>query len=368
MRTSISCLTLGIGLVAGTIDVQGQTHGPTFFAQAPVPVPPSGVLLTQPPAPVAVPPSGVLVTQPPTERRRVATAPIKRARTAKVVERTAPTTMRGHVHQRSASPHEATRTLVREDLAAKHAAAVAAGALAVAATTAPTPAPAPPPIYMSAPAPLHSWTGLYIGGNLGFGWNGGSVSDPLGNTLTPTTSGQFLGGGQVGLNYQFWGGVLIGAEADFDWLLNTNDTSSTALLVNPPGVSTGSAASVTVNNRWLTTVTGRFGYAWDRVLLFGKGGGAWVGSNNPTVTINGNPVAVSASNSNPGWTAGLGVEWAFWGNWSARLEYDFVGLNSETLALPTAVGGLPAGDQFSGNNRNIQMVNVDINYKFGGWW
>jgi len=348
MRKSVSCLALGVGLVAGTLNAQGQTHGPTFVA--PVPVPPSGVLVTQPPAPVAVPPSGVLVTQPPAARRTVATAPIKRAQTVEVVERT--------VHQRTASRHVTTRTLVQEDLAAKHATTTAAA----------TPAPAPPPVYVPAPAPVYNWTGFYTGGNLGFGWNGGSFSDPLANTLTPTTSGQFLGGGQVGLSYQFLGGVLIGAEADFDWLPNTNNTSSTALLVNHPGVPTSSTASVTVNNRWLTTVTGRFGYAWDRVLLYGKGGGAWVGSNNPTVTINGGPVAVSTSNSNSGWTAGLGVEWAFWGNWSARLEYDFVGLNSETFTLPTAVGGLPAGDQFSGNNRNIQMVNVGINYTFGGWW
>jgi outer membrane immunogenic protein len=150
--------------------------------------------------------------------------------------------------------------------------------------TAATPAPAPPPVY--APAPVYNWTRFYVGGNLGFGWNHGSFSDPLGNTLTPTTSGQFLGGGQVGLNYQFWGGVLIGAGADFDWLPNTN-ISSTALLVNPPGVPTGSTASVTVNNRSLTTITGRLGYVWDRVLVYGKGGGAWVGSNNPTMTING---------------------------------------------------------------------------------
>jgi outer membrane immunogenic protein len=359
MRKSVSCLALGVGLVAGTLNAQGQTHGPTFVAQPPVTVPPSGVLVTQPPAPVAVPPSGVLVTQSPAPvavppsgvlvtqspaaRRTVATAPIKGAQTVEVVGRTAPTTTRRHVHQLTASRHVTTRTLVRA-LAAKHATITAAA----------TPAPAPPPVYVPAPATVYNWTGFYIGGNLGFGWNGGSFSDPLGNTLTPTTSGQFLGGGQVGLHYQFWGGVLIGAEADFDWLPNTNNTSSTALLVNPLGVPTGSTSSVTVNNRWLTTVTGRFGYAWDRVLLYGKGGGAWVGSNNPTVTINGGPVAVSTSNNNSGWTAGLGVEWAFSGNWSARLEYDFIGLNSEPFTVPTAVGGLPSGDQFSSNNnRNI---------------
>jgi outer membrane immunogenic protein len=137
-----------------------------------------------------------------------------------------------------------------------------------------------------------------------------------------------------------------------------NNTVSAVLLANPPGVLTGSTASVTVTNRWLTTVTGRLGYAWDRVLLYGKGGGAWVGSNNPAIRIDGGPFPVSTSNSNVGWIAGLGVEWTFWENWSARLEYDFVGPNGATLSFPTALGGLPGGDQFSGNNRSIQVVNV----------
>jgi outer membrane immunogenic protein len=368
MGKRVSYLAFGVGLLAGASIAQGQTHGPIFIAEAPVTVPSSGVLVTQSPAPVAVPPSGVLVTQPPasvsvpppgvlvtqppTERRTIATVPIKRMQTAEAVARPAhTTTRRRHVHQGNARRHVTSRTREEEP--------------AVATATAATSAPTRPPVYVAAPAPAYDWSGFYIGGNLGFGWNGGSFSDPLGNTFTPTTSGQFLGGGQVGLNYQFWGGALIGAAADFDWLPNTN--GNTALLANPPGVPTGSTASVTVNNRWLTTVTGRLGYAWDRVLLYGKGGGAWVGSNSPNVTINGDPVVVSTSSGNSGWTAGLGVEWAFWGNWSARIEYDFVGLNSQTFALPVSVGGLPAGDQFSGNHRNIQVVNLGTSYKFDPW-
>jgi outer membrane immunogenic protein len=69
---------------------------------------------------------------------------------------------------------------------------------------------------MPAAAQLYNWTGFYVGGNLGFGWNAGSFADPLGYTLTPTNSSQFLGGGQLGFNYQFWGSVLIGVEASFD--------------------------------------------------------------------------------------------------------------------------------------------------------
>jgi outer membrane immunogenic protein len=242
------------------------------------------------------------------------------------------------------------------------------GSAAVAADL-PAVAPVPPPVYVPSPPLIYNWTGFYIGGNLGVGWNGGNFSDSVGNSFTPNTSAQFLGGGQVGLNYQFNNGVLVGVEADFDWLANNTNSNTIGLVnnLNTPA-PTGSTASATVNNRWLTTLTGRFGWAWDRVLLYGKGGGAWVGSTNPTLAINGAPVAISTNNSNWGWTAGLGAEWAFWGNWSARIEYDFVGLNNQSFVLPASVGGLPAGDQFASNNRNIQMVNVGVNYKFGPWW
>ena len=138
------------------------------------------------------------------------------------------------------------------------------------------------------------------------------------------------------------------------------------MLQNPTAIPTGSTASISVNNRWLTTLVGRVGYAWDRVLFYGKGGGAWVGSNNPSLTIDGTPVAISASNDHWGFTGGVGVEWAFSGNWSARFEYDFVGLN-QSFSIPTSAGGLLAGDQFSGNTRSIQLVNAGINYKFSGW-
>jgi outer membrane immunogenic protein len=346
MRKRVPCLAFGVGLVAGTLNAQGQTHGPTFVAQAPVTVPPSGVLVTQPPAPVDVPPSGVLVTQP-----TVATVPIKRAQTAEVVDRTAPTTMRRHVHHRTASRHVTTRTLVLEDLAAKHATTTAAA----------TPAPAPR-VYVPAPAPVYNWTGFHIGGNLGAGFTSASFSDTLASTFTNSGNTTFLGGGQVGVNYEFWGGVVVGAEAMFDWAPNQNN-ALTATTIPALG---GGTATATINNRWLTTATGKLGYAWDRVLLYGKGGGAWVGQTNSNLTLDGVPFTVgNTSNTNWGWTASVGVEWAFWGTWSARAEYDFVGLNNQNFTVTNSAGVLV--DTISTNNRNINMVTAGVNYKFGPW-
>ena len=177
---------------------------------------------------------------------------------------------------------------------------------------------------------------------------------------------KFLGGGQVGVNYEFYGGVVIGAEAMFDWLPNTTNTFTAT--EGPTGPAPGTVASATFNNRWLTTATGKLGYAWDRVLLYGKGGGAWVGANNPNLTVGGfGQTLTSSTTTNFGWTAGIGVEWAFAGNWSARAEYDYIGLQNQTVTVAAVPGAPFAGDTININNRNISMFTAGLNYKFGGW-
>jgi hypothetical protein len=105
MKIGASYLALGIGLLTGT--VFGQTSQPTLVAQALTSVPPSGALITQPPAPVAVPPSGVLESPPTVEP-----LPFKTAQKVQTAKRATPVTMRRHVvHRGSAAPRETiTRT------------------------------------------------------------------------------------------------------------------------------------------------------------------------------------------------------------------------------------------------------------------
>ena len=215
------------------------------------------------------------------------------------------------------------------------------------------------------PAVVYNWTGFYIGGNIGAAWQGLSgtnFSDTIGSTFTAPTNVQFMGGGQVGVNYQFRGGVVIGAEAMFDWLPNTANVSITA--TSPDGTA---AFLGTINNQWLTTATGRLGYAWDRVLFYGKGGAAWVGASNPGISIGGVPATLTGSNnSNFGWTAGFGLEWAFWNNLSLRAEYDFVGLGNRTYTVaagPTIFGG----DVVTYGYPSFSIMTLAVNYKFGGW-
>src|ERR1700744_6199067 len=139
--------------------------------------------------------------------------------------------------------------------------ALTAGGQALAADLPPPMAPPPraPAAYIPI-APAYNWTGFYLGGNLGAGFSKGTFSDSFGSTFNTTNSNtSFLGGGQVGVNYEFGGGVVIGAEAMFDWAPNTNNNITlTGLGTTGGNTGTGTAQ---LNNRWLTTVTGKLGYA-----------------------------------------------------------------------------------------------------------
>jgi outer membrane immunogenic protein len=204
---------------------------------------------------------------------------------------------------------------------------------------------------------VFSWTGFYIGGNLGAAWTQGNASDSFGNSWSNSQQAVFTGGGQVGANYQFnW--LVVGVEGDFDWLANNHNSS------NAIDIGTGHALQFSANNRWIATVAGRVGVAANNWLFYAKSGGGWVGVNNPTVTdvTTGASISVSNSNSNSGWLAGGGIEWAFVPNWTAKIEYDFLSLNNRSLTVP---GGFPiSGDVVTINNRDVQTLTVGINYLF----
>src|SRR5262249_53661984 len=109
----------------------------------------------------------------------------------------------------------------------------------------------PPPFY--GPPPF-SWSGFYLGGNFGAAWGQNTVSDSfLGLSFGSLgNNGSFIGGGQVGLNYQL-GNFVFGAEADMDGVAKTNNTTSGVLA---PGIGT---IQVSSNSRWIATVAGRLG-------------------------------------------------------------------------------------------------------------
>ena len=219
---------------------------------------------------------------------------------------------------------------------------------------------APPP----PPPPVFSWTGFYVGANIGAARANNHWTDTLFLTNFNNNNSVFIGGGQIGGNYQI-GSFVIGGEWDFDWAGNNNGGTGVVI----PGVGN---IVVTNNNRSITTVAARFGYAIDHWLLYGKVGGGWVGNNNLTVTNVTTGVSLTCGtftnltncgNNTGGWLVGGGAEWAFAPNWSVKFEYDYLGLGNRTFLIPAASPFL-AGDTFTSNNRNVQMVKVGVNYLF----
>ncbi len=205
--------------------------------------------------------------------------------------------------------------------------------------------PSQPPIVT-----YYSWTGFYIGGNVGGAFSNGTITDNLTGTGSSVNHSKVLGGGQIGVNYQTsW--LVWGAEAEFDWT-SLNVTSSK--FVSPVN---GNTLQASANTQWITTLAARLGVAADRWLFYGKGGGAWV-KNNATVTDWTTNTSVSASSINGGWLAGGGVEFAFTPDWTARIEYDYLGLKSWTASSPFL-----GGDAFNVNH-NMQILTGGVTCKF----
>jgi outer membrane immunogenic protein len=117
---------------------------------------------------------------------------------------------------------------------------------------------------------------------------------------------------------------------------------------------------------WIASVTGRLGWTWDRVMLYAKGGGAWVGENySADLPAFNEHIATSATR--PGWTVGGGVEWAFWDNWSAKVEYDYYDFSTLNLSLPGTIAGVPEVVPGVNVKQTIQTVKFGINYRFGAY-
>jgi outer membrane immunogenic protein len=236
---------------------------------------------------------------------------------------------------------------------------MALGTALAAAAELPVKAPPPPP-----PPPVFSWTGFYIGGNIGGAWANNEWTETFFHTNFNNDRGVFIGGGQIGVNYQI-GQFVIGGEWDGDWGANNNNNVAVAV----PGVG---LIAVTSNNRWITTVAARFGFTVDRWLVYGKAGGGWVGNNNLTVTNLTTGVSLTCGtfttltncgNNTGGWLLGVGVEYAFANNWTVKFEYDYLGLGNRTLFIPATAAFLP-NDTFNDFHRNVQMVKVGFNYLF----
>src|SRR5262249_34840995 len=149
---------------------------------------------------------------------------------------------------------------------------------------------------------------------IGGAWSHTTITDTASGAALGFDNSGFIGGGQVGFNYQV-NNFVFGVEWDID---------GTSIDRTGPAVATAfGTLQAHASTDWISTLTGRLGLAFDRWLIYAKGGGAWV-QNSVTLTNLTHAASVTASNTNSGWTAGVGAEWAFAGPWSAKIEYDHI--------------------------------------------
>ncbi|MGN6570555.1 MAG: outer membrane protein [Pseudolabrys sp.] len=199
------------------------------------------------------------------------------------------------------------------------------------------------PVYVAPTA--FSWTGFYVGINGGYAWGHSDWNNGVaGNTNFNVKKYQI--GGTFGYNWQM-GNIVLGLEGDVD--ASWADGSGTGGAAGGPCSGTGCETK----NTWLATGRGRVGYAWDRFLPYITGGAA-VGNIKATAQNGG-----GVDKTQLGWVAGAGVEWAFYSNWSAKLEYLYADLGHITCDAATCGGGADTEVSYKTN-----MVRVGVNYRF----
>jgi outer membrane immunogenic protein len=199
----------------------------------------------------------------------------------------------------------------------------------------------------------YNWSGFYVGGQAGGAWADKNWTQTFpgalaGNAAAFSADG-FIAGGQIGYNWQA-GSWVFGIEADANWSNQSGSGVQTPL--------TAWTSSTDVN--WFGTVTGRVGYAWDRVLIYGKGGFAWANEDH-SQTFGGVPVS-STSSTPVGWTVGAGVEYALSTNWSAKVEYNYIDLGVKNIGF--ANPGTPQPTNAFDINQTMQVVKFGVNYRF----
>lgn len=198
---------------------------------------------------------------------------------------------------------------------------------------------------------IYDWTGFYVGGHMGYGEAGfGAGSNPLQDqgAFLPHSATGLIGGFQLGYNRQFANRVVLGIEADSTF---TSPTDGPALA--------RSLAPFHTTIDYVGTVRGRIGYAFDRFMPYVTGGVAW---GHTHINVNDGDGVTSlfpVGHYQAGWTAGLGLEYAVSGNWTAKAEYDYVDLSRKTYDL----SGFGLGSV--NVDPRIHLFKLGLNYQFG---
>jgi outer membrane immunogenic protein len=245
---------------------------------------------------------------------------------------------------------------VKRFLSLSGVASMFAAALMGSASAADMPLKAP----MAAP-PMSNWTGFYIGINGGAGWGTAASSIDLaalgggGGVLPgsiPVASHElngFLGGGQIGYNWQM-GNVVYGIEGDGDWA-NVQGTAPCLVVLS---------CGATVN--WTADATARLGVLpLSNMLVYVKGGAAWAGVNDNLSGFG--LISGSLTTTKTGGLLGFGTEYLFAPRWTAKIEYNYADYGSHTDTLVLTAAGLSVGVPVQ-TSLQMHTVKAGINYHF----
>jgi high affinity Mn2+ porin len=243
------------------------------------------------------------------------------------------------------------------------AAAVLAAAPATAAER-PMPVKAPwqPPVVQA-----YHWTGLYVGGHLGYAAGRSNWSAPPGLSgsldlfQSPdifTGAGSYFGGLQIGYDYMLSNRVVVGAQLDtsFPGFPRNGVSIGGTSIFSTPEIG---LASYSENVLHSGTLRGRVGYAPSNWLVYATGGFAWTYDQLTLTQLADETTIDSPFLWRLGWTAGGGIEYAFAPNWTANFEYVFTKYGNSSVMFPNA--GLQFTSDFS-----LQQVRAGLNYRFGG--
>ena len=222
--------------------------------------------------------------------------------------------------------------------------------------------------------PVSTWTGCYVGGNLGGAWarsdwtyrniNRYDAPGPAGPIVATDNSfsmSSVIGGLQAGCNYEFASNVVLGIEGTWS-VTHLDQTIPNVVQVFAP------FAPQTVETRIdsIYTVAARLGYAFAPAWLgYVKGG--FASAQIDTSGLTGAPVPGfnwTSSHWNPGFVAGAGAEYKLAPNVIVGLEYDYIGLSTRDQAGP--ITGLPPVFWVvHGVNANVQSVTARISLLLG---
>jgi outer membrane immunogenic protein len=200
-----------------------------------------------------------------------------------------------------------------------------------------------PPVYAPPPPPAFSWSGVYIGGQVGYGW--GKTTGYSGAGLGPNLSQDgVIGGIHIGYNYQV-SQFVFGLEGDVNGADERDSFSD--------GLGDGYSTRKNID----ASIRGRIGYAFDRVLIYGTGGGAYGSFHTSDFDAVGD--VDSFNHDHIGWTVGGGIEYAIDNNWSVRAEYRYTDYGRVTDGPLTATV-----DPFIQHHITDNRVQAGFSYKF----